>query len=100
VNAFALMGLRQLYFLLQGLLGRLQHLNRGLAIILAFIGVKLVLEAVHETTDLDVPVIPVWFSLLFIVSVLTVTALTSVYATRKSTPAEPDRTPDLTEGED
>lgn len=99
VNAFALMGLRQLYFLLQGLLGRLQHLNRGLAIILAFIGVKLLLEAIHETTSLDVPVIPVWFSLVFIVSVLTVTALTSVYATRNSTPAEPDRTPDTTEGE-
>ncbi len=99
VNAFALMGLRQLYFLLQGLLGRLQHLNRGLAIILAFIGVKLVLEAIHETTSINVPVIPVWFSLVFIVSVLTVTALTSVYATRNSTPAEPDRTPDTTEGD-
>ncbi|MDP2014887.1 MAG: TerC/Alx family metal homeostasis membrane protein, partial [Actinomycetota bacterium] len=44
-NAFALMGLRQLYFLLQGLMGRLRHLNYGLAIILAFIGVKLILEA-------------------------------------------------------
>ena len=83
VNAFALMGLRQLYFMLQGLLGRLRHLNRGLAIILAFIGVKLVLEAVHATTDLDVPLIPVWLSLVVIVGVLTVTTLTSVYATRK-----------------
>ena len=95
VNAFALMGLRQLYFLLQGLLGRLQHLNRGLAIILAFIGVKLVLEAIHETTSLDVPLIPVWFSLVFIVGVLTITALTSVYATRNTHPTETD----ITEGE-
>jgi tellurite resistance protein TerC len=90
VNAFALMGLRQLYFLLQGILGRLQHLNRGLAIILAFIGVKLVLEAVHETTSLDVPIIPVWFSLVFIVAVLAITALTSVYATRSKDESAPD----------
>jgi tellurite resistance protein TerC len=84
VNAFALMGLRQLYFLLHGLLGRLQHLNRGLAIILAFIGVKLLLEAVHATTSLDVPIIPIWLSLLFIVVVLGITAITSVWATRSS----------------
>jgi tellurite resistance protein TerC len=82
VNAFALMGLRQLYFLLQGLLGRLRHLNRGLAVILAFIGVKLVLEALGATTSLDVPAIPVWVSLLFIVAVLAVTTITSVYSTR------------------
>ncbi|MFN8171645.1 MAG: TerC family protein [Candidatus Nanopelagicales bacterium] len=82
VNAFALMGLRQLYFLLQGLLGRLAYLNRGLAVILAFIGVKLLLEALHATTDLHVPVIPIWFSLVFIVGVLAVTTAVSVYATR------------------
>jgi tellurite resistance protein TerC len=84
VNAFALMGLRQLYFLLQGLLDRLVYLNRGLAIILAFIGVKLILEALHETTGLDVPEFPIWFSLLFIVVVLIITALASVYSTRRS----------------
>jgi tellurite resistance protein TerC len=83
VNAFALMGLRQLYFLLQGMLGRLRYLNKGLAIILAFIGVKLVLEAVHATTSLPVPIIPVWLSLLVIVGVLTVTAVASVLMTRK-----------------
>lgn len=86
VNAFALMGLRQLYFLLHGLLERLKYLNRGLAIILAFIGVKLLLEAVHTTTGLDVPLIPVWMSLVVIVGVLTVTALTSVYSTRTQEP--------------
>ncbi len=83
VNAFALMGLRQLYFLLQGLLGRLAYLNRGLAVILAFIGVKMVLEALHATTDLDVPLIPVWLSLVVIVGVLAVTTVTSIYATRE-----------------
>jgi len=96
VNAFALMGLRQLYFLLQGLLSRLVYLNRGLAIILGFIGVKLVLEAVKKTTDLDVPTIPVWFSLAFIVTVLTITALTSLYATRGGS----SRTDATKEGQD
>ena len=47
-NVFALMGLRQLYFLLGGLLDRLVYLSLGLAVVLAFIGVKLVLEALHE----------------------------------------------------
>ena len=97
VNAFALMGLRQLYFLLQGLLGRLRHLNRGLAIILAFIGVKLVLEAIHTTTALDVPTIPVWFSLVFIVTVLAITAVTSIYATRNDGATTKD---DEKEGQD
>lgn len=73
-NAFALMGLRQLFFLLRGLMGRLRYLNRGLAVILAFIGVKLVLEAVHSTTSLPVPTVPIWFSLTFIVAVLGLTA--------------------------
>ena len=49
-NVFALMGLRQLYFLLGGLLKRLVYLSIGLAVILAFIGVKLILEAVHENS--------------------------------------------------
>ncbi|MDO8731230.1 MAG: TerC family protein [Actinomycetota bacterium] len=77
-NAFALMGLRQLYFLLQGLMGRLRYLNFGLAIILAFIGVKLILEAVHETTSLEVPLIPIWLSLGFIIGVLAATAILSL----------------------
>lgn len=84
VNAFALMGLRQLYFLLQGMLGRLQYLNKGLAVILAFIGVKLVLEAIHATTPLPVPRIPVWLSLVVIVGVLAATAMTSVFMTRRN----------------
>lgn len=90
VNAFALMGLRQLYFLLQGMLGRLAYLNRGLAVILAFIGVKLVLEAIHGTTDLDVPQVPVWLSLAVIVGVLAVTAVASVFLTGRSRGNEGD----------
>lgn len=82
-NAFALMGLRQLYFLLKDLVGKLEYLNYGIAIILAFIGVKLLFHALHETTDLPVPEIPVWLSLVVIVGVLAVTALVSVRASRR-----------------
>jgi tellurite resistance protein TerC len=78
------MGLRQLFFLLKGLLGSLQHLSKGLAIILGFIGVKLILQAIHETTALPVPVIPVWASLAVIVSVLAVTIIWS-YVSARST---------------
>lgn len=81
-NAFALMGLRQLFFLLHDLLGRLEHLNKGLAIILGFIGVKLVLHALHETTDLPVPEISTWVSLGVIIVVLAITAWLSVRSAR------------------
>jgi tellurite resistance protein TerC len=74
------MGLRQLFFLLKGVLGRLRHLTRGLAVILGFIGLKLLLEALHSTTSLPVPTIPIWFSLVFIIAVLTITAVTSLRA--------------------
>jgi tellurite resistance protein TerC len=100
VNAFALMGLRQLYFLLEGVLGRLEYLNRGLGVILAFIGVKLLLEAVGNTTDVTVPEIPVWFSLLFIVVVLAVTAAASVVVTRRSAPKRATEATETTEGSD
>jgi TerC family integral membrane protein len=86
---FALMGLRQLYFLLGGLLDRLVYLSRGLAVILAFIGVKLVLEALH-TNELQwlnggdpldwAPVVPIWFSLAVIGGVLFVTTMLSLLA--------------------
>ena len=82
-NAFALMGLRQLYFMLHGLLGRLIYLSKGLAIILGFIALKLILHALHETTDLDVPVISTAFSLVVIVGVLAVTAILSILAVRR-----------------
>ncbi|MFD3614616.1 TerC/Alx family metal homeostasis membrane protein [Streptomyces sp. NPDC058676] len=90
-NAFALMGLRQLYFLIGGLLRKLVHLSYGLSIILGFIGVKLVLHALHES-GVHVPEIGIPFSLGFIVLVLTVTTLTSLRASKKQEAAiEPEQ---------
>jgi tellurite resistance protein TerC len=83
-NIFALMGLRQLYFLLQGLMDRLIHLSRGLAFILAFIGVKMVLHAIHSL-GVHVPEVSLELSLGVIITTLTVTAITSLYATRNTT---------------
>jgi len=83
-NAFALMGLRQLFFLLHGLFDKLVYLNKGLAIILAFIGVKLILEALAETTDLGVPHIPIVVSLGVILIVLAATTVISLIAVRRN----------------
>ncbi|MGA0066248.1 MAG: TerC family protein [Candidatus Nanopelagicales bacterium] len=83
-NAFALMGLRQLFFLLDGLFSKIIYLNRGLAIILGFIGVKLVLEALGETTDLPVPHVSILVSLAVIVGVLAATAIVSLVAVRRN----------------
>jgi tellurite resistance protein TerC len=85
-TAFSLLGLRQLYFLIDGLLDRLIYLSYGLAAILAFIGVKLVLHALHENTlpflnnGEHVPVFEfsTGLSLIIIVGVLTVTVLMSL----------------------
>ena len=82
-NIFALMGLRQLYFLLQGLMDRLVYLSRGLAFILAFIGIKMILHALHGN-GLHLPEISLEVSLGVIVLTLVVTAVTSLYSTRKS----------------
>ncbi|GAA2045549.1 TerC family protein [Streptomyces sp. XM4011] len=81
-NAFALMGLRQLYFLIGGLLRKLVHLSYGLSIILGFIGVKLVLHALHEN-GVHVPEIGIPLSLSVIIGVLAITTITSLYASRK-----------------
>ncbi len=89
-NAFALMGLRQLFFLIGGLLDRLVYLSYGLSIILAFIGVKLVLHALHENTlpfvnggeHVSVPEISTGVSLSVIVGVLVVTTVASLARTR------------------
>jgi tellurite resistance protein TerC len=86
VNAFALLGLRSLYFLVAGLLDRLVHLSTGLALILAFIGVKLALHWGH-TVSPAVPEIPTWLSLVVIVAVLAVTTVTSLRHTRRNAPA-------------
>jgi tellurite resistance protein TerC len=90
-NVFALMGLRQLYFLLGGLLERLVYLSLGLSFILAFIGVKLVLHALHENElpfinggeHVDVPDISSLLSLAVIVATLAITAVASLAKDRK-----------------
>lgn len=83
-NAFALLGLRALYFLLIGLLDRLVHLHYGLAVVLAFIGVKLILHYAHTVWP-AVPNIPTLVSLVVVVVVLAVTTLTSLRSTRRAT---------------
>ncbi|MFF4216054.1 TerC family protein [Streptomyces nondiastaticus] len=87
-NAFALMGLRQLYFLIGGLLKKLVHLSYGLSVILGFIGVKLVLHALHEN-GVGVPEISIPVSLGVICAVLVVTTITSLRASRKQAEAVP-----------
>ena len=82
-NAFALMGLRQLFFLLDGLLDRLVYLSIGLAVILGFIGVKLILEAAHQNISHVFPEIPILVSLGVIVVVLAVTTIASLRKTAK-----------------
>lgn len=89
-NAFALLGLRALYFVLLGVLAKLRHLNHGLGIILAFIGIKLVLHWAHGVWTW-VPEIPTLASLGVIIAVLTTVTLTSVYANRRD--AEPVSSP-------
>ncbi|MGW7020535.1 TerC family protein [Streptomyces decoyicus] len=86
-NAFALMGLRQLYFLIGGLLKKLVHLSYGLSVILGFIGVKLVLHALHES-GVAVPEINIPVSLGVICAVLVVTTITSLRASKKQAAAE------------
>ncbi|WP_424571325.1 TerC family protein [Streptomyces sp. CH-036] len=86
-NAFALMGLRQLYFLIGGLLKKLVHLSYGLSVILGFIGVKLVLHALHEN-GVHTPEISIPFSLSVIGGVLVITTITSLIASKKQAAAE------------
>ena len=98
-NIFALMGLRQLYFLIGGLLERLIYLSYGLAFLLGFIGVKLVFHAMHENELPFInggepipwaPEIPIWLSLGVIVLTLVVTTVWSLAASRKMTREEQD----------
>ena len=89
-NAFALMGLRQLYFLIGGLLDRLVYLSVGLSVILGFIGVKLILHALHKNTlsflnggnNIDVPEISTGMSIGVIGVVLLITTVASLIRTR------------------
>ena len=91
-NVFALLGLQQLYFLLGALLDRLVYLPAGLSIVLGFIGVKLILEALHENTLPFInggnpvpwaPEVPTWLSLAVIVVSIGGAALLSVLKMRK-----------------
>ena len=84
-NAFALMGLRQLYFLLDGLLDRLVYLSKGLAVILGFIGAKLILHAAHDYSwgKNWAPDIGTFTSLGVIVGVLAITVVLSLRKTRQ-----------------
>ncbi len=110
-NVFALMGLRQLYFLLGDLLKRLVYLSIGLSVVLAFIGVKLVLHAMHvnELPFINgghhiewAPEIPIWFSLGFIIVTLGITTVASLRKSRTveqaaaedSAPEAPTGTPE------
>lgn len=77
-NAFALLGLRQLYFLLGGLLERLIYLSKGLSVILAFIGVKLILDALHGEGIGWAPHTPIWVSLAVIGVVMLATTVASL----------------------
>jgi tellurite resistance protein TerC len=91
-NVFALMGLRQLYFLLGDLLRRLVYLSLGLSVVLAFIGIKLVLHAMHENELPFInggehiewaPEIPIWFSLGVIILTLGITTVASLHKSRR-----------------
>jgi len=91
-NAFSLLGLRQLFFLIDGLLDRLVYLHYGLAVILGFIGVKLLIHALHENElpfinggehVTAIPEIPTWLSLAVIVVTLLVTTVASLARSRR-----------------
>ncbi|GAA3672693.1 tellurite resistance protein TerC [Lentzea atacamensis] len=95
-NAFALMGLRQLYFLLGGLLSKLVYLSIGLSVILGFIGVKLILEALHTNSlsflnggePFHVPTIGIEVSLSVIIGVLAITTIASLLKVRRDPEAQ------------
>jgi tellurite resistance protein TerC len=96
-NVFALMGLRQLYFLIGGLLDRLVYLGLGLSVVLGFIGVKLIMEALHDNNlpfinggehITAIPHIPIWLSLSVIIGTLTITTIASLWKSRKDAKAE------------
>ncbi len=98
-NIFALMGLRQLYFLIGGLLQRLIYLSYGLAFLLGFIGVKLILHAMHENELPFInggehiswaPDIPIWLSLAVIIGTLAVTAVASLAVSSRMSAKEQD----------
>ena len=103
-NVFALLGLRHLYFLAGGLLTRLVYLPAGLAVILSFIGLKLIAQAlradgVTRLGPVPVPAVSAWLSLVIVVVVLAVTAVASVTTTRRRS-RQQDRADHLAGGPD
>jgi tellurite resistance protein TerC len=105
-NAFALLGLRALFFLVKGLLDRLVYLSTGLSVILAFIGIKLILHWAHVDLDPRVPEIPTLVSLVVILAILLVATVASLVRTSRdpsakahagSLRAAPDRQQDVTD---
>jgi len=86
-NAFAILGLRALYFLLSGLLEKFHYLSKGLSIILAFIGVKLIMQASHKVISTSIPEIPSLVSLAVIIVVLAGSIILSL---KKPLPEEPE----------
>jgi tellurite resistance protein TerC len=102
-NVFALMGLRQLYFLIGGLVSRLVHLSAGLAVVLGFIGVKMIVEALAENNLPFInggepiswaPHFPIWISLPVIVIILGITTLTSLASSARQRRREPEPEPE------
>ena len=94
-NAFAILGLRALYFLLAGMLDRFHHLSKALAFILAFIGVKLFLQAGHKTISSSIPEIPSLVSLAVIVAALTLAIVASL---RRPRPASEETSSSISDG--
>lgn len=101
-NAFSLLGLRQLYFVIDGLLERLVYLHYGLAAILGFIGVKLILHALHDNTLSflndgqgyeGVPDVGIGFSMVFIAGALVLTVIASMLRSRRDARRSPALTP-------
>ncbi|TQN31306.1 tellurite resistance protein TerC [Haloactinospora alba] len=86
-NAFALLGLRQLYFLLAGLMDRLAYISWGLAAIMVFIGIKMILHALHEN-GVEVVEVTTSLSLSVIIGVMTVTVVASLLTSRPTPRAE------------
>ena len=100
-NVFAILGLRALYFLLAGVMDRLHLLKYGLAIILGFVGVKMLLEGTELVGLTEHAIhVPIWLSLTVIIGVLTATAILSFKIPPKEQAAIEGRIEDLTDGED
>ena len=93
-NAFALMGLRQLFFLIGGLLDRLVYLSKGLAVVLAFIGLKLIMEALHHHGVAWAPEVPILVSLGVIIGTLAVTTVLSLAKSRRDDAAAAEQAAD------